>query len=65
MHRYLPALMISEGFEVEERSVKHRVRRHGRSNYTNFGRLADAASDLRGVMWLRRRRKSPGGVDEI
>ena len=65
MHRYLPALMISEGFEVEERSVKHRARKHGRSNYTNFGRLADAASDLRGVMWLRRRRKSPGGVDEI
>jgi dolichol-phosphate mannosyltransferase len=65
MHRYLPALMISEGYEVEERGVKHRARKHGRSNYTNFGRLADAASDLRGVMWLRRRRKSPGGVDEI
>src|SRR5262245_4718648 len=65
MHRYLPALMISEGYEVEERAVKHRARKHGRSNYTNFGRLADAASDLRGVMWLRRRRKSPGGVDEI
>ena len=65
MHRYLPALMLAEGFEVEERSVKHRSRKHGRSNYTNFGRLADAASDLRGVMWLRRRRKSPGGVDEI
>jgi glycosyltransferase involved in cell wall biosynthesis len=65
MHRYLPALMISEGFEVEERSVNHRPRKHGRSNYTNFGRLADAASDLRGVMWLRRRRKSPGGIDEI
>jgi glycosyltransferase involved in cell wall biosynthesis len=65
MHRYLPALMLAEGFEVEERAVKHRARKHGRSNYTNFGRLADAASDLRGVMWLRRRRKSPGGVDEI
>ena len=65
MHRYLPALMISEGFEVEERAVGHRARKHGRSNYTNFGRLADAASDMRGVMWLRRRRKSPGGIDEI
>lgn len=65
MHRYLPALMISEGFKVEERSVNHRARRHGRSNYTNFGRLADAWSDLRGVMWLRKRRKSPGGTDEI
>lgn len=65
MHRYLPALMISEGFEVEERAVGHRARKHGRSNYTNFGRLADAASDMRGVMWLSRRRKSPGGIDEI
>jgi dolichol-phosphate mannosyltransferase len=65
MHRYLPALMLSEGFAVEERSVGHRPRKHGRSNYTNFGRLADAASDMRGVMWLRRRRRSPGGIDEI
>jgi dolichol-phosphate mannosyltransferase len=65
MHRYLPALMISEGFQVEERAVGHRPRKHGRSNYTNFGRLADAASDMRGVMWLRRRRRSPGGIDEI
>jgi len=65
MHRYLPALMISEGFLVETRDVNHRPRMHGRSNYTNFGRLADAASDLRGVIWLRKRRRSPGGVDEV
>jgi glycosyltransferase involved in cell wall biosynthesis len=65
MHRYLPALMQSEGFEVETRAVNHRPRTHGRSNYTNFGRLADAASDLRGVMWLAKRRRSPGGIDEI
>jgi len=61
----LAALMISEGFAVESRKVNHRPRRFGRSNYTNFGRLGDALSDLRGVMWLRRRRRSPGGVDEI
>jgi dolichol-phosphate mannosyltransferase len=65
MHRYLPALMMSEGLKVEERPVGHRARQHGRSNYTNFGRLADAVSDMRGVMWLRKRRRSPGGVDEI
>jgi len=65
MHRYLPALMISEGFSVEERPVNHRPRKHGRSNYTNFGRLGDAWSDMRGVGWLRKRRRSPGGVDEI
>jgi dolichol-phosphate mannosyltransferase len=65
MHRYLPALMQSEGFMVEERAVAHRARQHGQSNYTNFGRLADAMSDMRGVMWLRKRRRSPGGLDEI
>jgi dolichol-phosphate mannosyltransferase len=65
MHRYLPALMQSDGYMVEERAVGHRARRHGRSNYTNFGRLADAMSDMRGVMWLRKRRKSPGGADEL
>ena len=65
MHRYLPALMQSEGFMVEERAVGHRARKHGQSNYTNFGRLADAFSDMRGVMWLRKRRRSPGGTDEI
>jgi glycosyltransferase involved in cell wall biosynthesis len=65
MHRYMPALMISEGFVVEGRDVGHRPRRHGRSNYSNFGRLGDAWSDMGGVMWLRRRRRSPGGIDEI
>jgi len=65
MHRYLPALMIAEGYKVETHPVGHRPRGHGRSNYTNWGRLADAMSDLRGVMWLRRRRRNPGGADEI
>ncbi len=65
MHRYLPALMMSEGLMVEDRAVSHRARKHGRSNYSNFGRLGDAWTDLRGVMWLRKRRRSPGGVDEM
>lgn len=65
MHRYLPALMMSDGFMVEDHAVGHRARQHGRSNYTNFGRLAVAISDMRGVMWLRKRRRSPGGADEL
>lgn len=65
MHRYMPALMRSEGHLVEFREVNHRPRGEGRSNYTNFGRLKDALSDLRGVMWLVRRRRNPGGADEI
>lgn len=65
MHRYMPALMRAEGHDVEFREVNHRPRGEGRSNYTNFGRLKDALSDLRGVMWLIRRRRNPGGADEI
>lgn len=65
MHRYMPALMKAEGYEIEAAPVNHRSREHGRSKYTNFGRLAAAASDLRGVLWLRKRRRQPGGVDEM
>ena len=65
IHRYVPALMRAEGFDVEYRDVNHRERGSGKSNYTNFGRLADALSDLRGVMWLIRRRRNPGGMDEL
>ncbi|MEE2929327.1 MAG: dolichol-phosphate mannosyltransferase, partial [Pseudomonadota bacterium] len=65
MHRYMPALMNAEGLKVEFMNVNHRERGTGQSKYTNFGRLADAFSDLRGVMWLIRRRRNPGGADEV
>ena len=65
MHRYMPALMNAEGHTVEFMDVNHRERGAGASKYTNFGRLADALSDLRGVMWLIRRRRNPGGSDEL
>ena len=65
MHRYMPALVKAEGFGVEFMDVNHRERMTGRSKYTNFGRLWAALSDLRGVTWLIRRRRKPGGIDEI
>lgn len=65
MHRYMPALMNAEGHTVEFMNVNHRERGAGQSKYTNFGRLGDAFSDLRGVMWLIRRRRNPGGADEL
>jgi glycosyltransferase involved in cell wall biosynthesis len=64
MHRYLPALMLREGYEVAFRPVGHRPRASGRSKYTNLGRLAAASSDLRGVLWLRARARSPGKITE-
>jgi dolichol-phosphate mannosyltransferase len=64
IHRYLPALMLREGYEVAFRPVNHRPRGTGQSKYTNLGRLWAALSDLQGVMWLKRRARNPGGVEE-
>jgi glycosyltransferase involved in cell wall biosynthesis len=65
MHRYLPALMIREGFRTAFLPVRHRHRQTGVSKYTNLGRLWVSLSDLSGVMWLRSRSRNPAGVDEL
>ncbi len=65
IHRYLPALMLREGYAVDYRPARHRHRQTGRSKYTNFGRLVVSLSDLFGVVWLRRRSRLPGRIDEL
>ncbi len=65
IHRYLPALMIREGFENRYLDVDHRHRETGRSKYTNWGRLKASLSDLVGVMWLKSRARQPGPVQEL
>ncbi|WP_397418943.1 glycosyltransferase family 2 protein [Phenylobacterium sp.] len=62
IHRYLPALMRREGYEIAFCPVGHRPRGSGQSKYTNLGRLWASLSDLLGVMWLIRRARDPGGV---
>jgi dolichol-phosphate mannosyltransferase len=64
IHRYLPALMLREGYEIAFRPVGHRPRGTGRSKYTNLGRLRASFSDLLGVMWLKTRARDPGAVTE-
>lgn len=63
-HRFIPALMIREGYRCEFRPVTHRPRTHGQSKYTNFGRLFASLTDIMGVMWLNSRARSPRGTDE-
>ncbi len=65
IHRYIPALMLREGFDVAFLPVNHRHRQTGASKYTNLGRLWASLSDLLGVMWLQSRARNPGGVDEL
>ncbi|MDB5456891.1 MAG: dolichol-phosphate mannosyltransferase [Caulobacter sp.] len=64
IHRYIPALMLREGYEVAFQPVNHRHRESGVSKYTNFGRLKASVSDLLGVMWLQSRARDPLEVDE-
>ncbi|MCA3700295.1 MAG: dolichol-phosphate mannosyltransferase, partial [Brevundimonas sp.] len=64
IHRYLPALMIREGYENLYLAVGHRHRDTGRSKYTNWGRLKASVSDILGVMWLKSRSRRPGPVTE-
>jgi hypothetical protein len=65
MHRFMPALMLREGYAVEFLEVNHRPRGAGRSKYTNLGRLAANMTDLFGVMWLNSRARAPRGADEV
>lgn len=65
IHRYLPALMIREGYENRYLDVDHRHRETGQSKYTNWGRLMASFSDLVGVMWLKSRSRRPGAISEF
>jgi len=65
IHRYLPALMIREGYRNLYLDVDHRHRETGRSKYTNWGRLMASLSDLLGVIWLKSRSRQPGAISEI
>ncbi|WP_156453348.1 glycosyltransferase family 2 protein [Polycladidibacter hongkongensis] len=57
-HRFLPALVIREGYGVVHVDVVDRERQHGVSKYGIFDRALVGILDLYGVWWLRRRRKS-------
>jgi dolichol-phosphate mannosyltransferase len=65
MHRFLPALIMREGWRVARLDVGHRPRRHGRSKYGVMDRLLVSFSDLLGVMWLKRRCRKPGARMEL
>jgi len=57
LHRFLPALVRREGYEVGYVDVIDRPRGAGVSNYGMWDRLWVGILDLAGVWWLIRRRK--------
>jgi dolichol-phosphate mannosyltransferase len=65
LHRFLPALVRRDGYEVAYVEVIDRPRRHGRSNYGLWDRLWVGILDLAGVWWLIRRRKRAPRIAEV
>lgn len=63
-HRFLPALVVREGYELRFIDVVDRPRRFGQSKYGIFDRALVGILDLIGVWWLRKRRKVIPNVSE-
>ncbi|HEV7637048.1 MAG TPA: glycosyltransferase family 2 protein [Bradyrhizobium sp.] len=65
LHRFLPALVRREGYEISYVDVIDRPRRSGVSNYGFFDRLWIGIMDLAGVWWLIRRKKPTPVATEV
>ena len=52
IHRFMPAMMLREGWEVRTVPVTHLERQGGRSKYGNLSRALVGIPDLLGVAWL-------------
>jgi len=65
LHRFLPALVQREGYDIGHVDVVDRPRRHGSSNYGMWDRLWIGILDLFGVWWLIRRRRRVPEVSEV
>lgn len=64
VHRFLPALVRREGYDIGYVDVVDRPRAHGVSNYGMWDRLWIGILDLAGVWWLIRRRKRIPEISE-
>lgn len=64
LHRFLPALVRREGYDIGYVDVVDRPRGAGVSNYGMWDRLWVGILDLAGVWWLIRRRKRIPEVEE-
>lgn len=65
LHRFLPALVRRDGFDIGYVDVVDRPRHSGVSNYGFFDRLWVGILDLAGVWWLIRRKKRVPQSKEI
>lgn len=55
IHRFLPILVLWQGYKVMEMEISHRERYKGKSKYGTWGRLRAGIYDLIGMLWLKKR----------
>jgi glycosyltransferase involved in cell wall biosynthesis len=65
LHRFLPALVRREGYDIGYVDVVDRLRRKGVSNYGMWDRLWIGILDLAGVWWLIRRKRRVADAAEV
>ena len=65
MHRFIPALMLREGYDIDFVDVNDRPRGSGKSKYGVLDRALQATPDLLGVIWLKRRTRLPKSRTEL
>jgi dolichol-phosphate mannosyltransferase len=65
LHRFLPALVRRDGYDVSYVDVVDRPRLHGVSHYGMWDRLWIGIVDLAGVWWLIRRKRRVPQISEV
>jgi len=65
MHRFLPALIQSQGGRCVSVPVGHRPRLAGKSHYGVNNRLWVGLVDMLGVIWLQRRSRLPAQIQGV
>lgn len=65
IHRFMPAMMLREGWRVETVPVSHRGRQGGVSKYGVLTRALVGIPDLLGAAWLIRRAGPPRHPDAL
>lgn len=53
MHRYIPSIVGSQGFKIDEVSVDHRARKYGKTKY-GIGRLLSSLFDFLTLVFLKK-----------
>ncbi|MFA0813418.1 glycosyltransferase family 2 protein [Microbulbifer epialgicus] len=65
LHRFIPALVVMQGYRILEMEITDRNRTGGTSKYTNTSRAIVGIFDLAGVYWLSKRCSTPNPQNTV